>query len=318
MEMKKTTILILAANPKETSRLRIDEEAREIENCIDKSKLRDQFEVKVKLAIRVPDLRQALLKEQNDLILHFSGHGSVDGLVLENETGEPKLVSGDAIANLFNLFRDKVKCVVLNACYSEFQSEAIREYVKVVVGMGKQIGDKAAIEFAKGFYDGLGAGRTFTDAFHLGKNSIDLNNLPEKATPVLQKPNYDILVVDDDENWRGLLEEIFQDEYSCHLATSYKEAKKMLIENNYRLICSNWNIKGEGSGFMTGRKLLRYIESEVPGSSIILITGQWVGNPLRVQKRFPKVKGFLIKGEDDRNFLEDLESMVQEILESEP
>ncbi len=311
--MEKTTILILASNPIDTSRLRLDEEAREIESCIDRSKYRDNFEVKVKSALRIADLRHALLKEQNNLILHFSGHGKTDGLVLEDENKNAVLVKGKALASLFSLFKEKVKCVVLNACYSEFQSRAIRKHIGIVVGMNKEIGDAAAIEFAKGFYDGIGAGRSFTDSFNLGTNSIDLKSIPEHTTPVLQKPIFDILIVDDDENWRDLLEDVFLDVYTFHHAKNYKEAKKKLEENTYRLICSNWNIQGEGSG-LTGRKLLKYIEKNLPDMPIILITGVWVGNPLRVQQRFPNVKGFLLKGTTS-NFLEDLETVVNEVLE---
>jgi hypothetical protein len=38
-------ILFLAANPKNTSRLRLDEEVREIDDGLTRAKRRDQFEV---------------------------------------------------------------------------------------------------------------------------------------------------------------------------------------------------------------------------------------------------------------------------------
>ncbi len=311
--MDKITVLVLASNPVNTGQLRLDKEFREIKDCLERCSLRDRFEVKNCAALRVTDLRQALLKESGDLILHFSGHGEAEGLVLEDEKGKAVLVKGDALASLFGLFKDQVKCVVLNACYSDNQSQAIHEHINFVVGMNKAIGDKAAIEFAKGFYDGLGAGRTYPDSFKLGTNSIDLSAIPEHTTPVLLKPSYDILIVDDDENWRDLLESAFLDIYSFHNAKNYKEAKEKLEEYTYRLICSNWNIQGEGSG-LTGRRLLRYLEKELPTIPVILITGVWVGDPLRVQRRFPNVKGFLLKGTSS-NFLEDLEMIVSEVLE---
>ena len=59
-------------------------------------------------------------------------------------------------------------------------------------GMSKAIGDKAAIEFAVGFYDGLGAGRSVEFAYKLGCNSIEVAGIPEHLTPQLLS-NPDIL-----------------------------------------------------------------------------------------------------------------------------
>ena len=60
---------------------------------------------------------------------------------------------------MFKLFARKgVECVVLNACYSEVQAEAIHQHINHVIGMNRAIGDKAAINFTVAFYDGLAAG----------------------------------------------------------------------------------------------------------------------------------------------------------------
>ncbi len=154
------TILILTANPKDTSRLRLDREVRDIEFGLQRAKNRDQFVVKSMFAVRPRDIQRAML-EINPSIVHFSGHGTEDeGLVFEDETGSTKLVDGEALAGLFELFAETVECVVLNGCYSEVQAEAAAQHINYVIGMKKAIGDKAAIEFAVGFYDALGAGRT--------------------------------------------------------------------------------------------------------------------------------------------------------------
>ena len=182
--MKK--ILILSANPKDTSKLRLDEEVQEIETALERCKYREQFQIVSKWAVRSDTLRQALL-DHEPLIVHFCGHGSgTQGLALENKSGEMQLVSTSSLAGLFGLFKGKIKCVVLNACYSEAQSEAIYQHVDCVVGMNQAIGDKAAIQFAKGFYDALGAGRSFEDAFAFGTNAIDLEEIPEASTPVIK------------------------------------------------------------------------------------------------------------------------------------
>ncbi|MEM8503613.1 MAG: AAA-like domain-containing protein [Cyanobacteria bacterium P01_D01_bin.1] len=181
----KETILILAANPSDTSRLRLPEEVREIEEGLTLSAGRDRFQVESQWAVRSDDLRRALLKFQPQIV-HFSGHGTGEqGLVLETDTGLAKRVTGGALARLFSLC-PSVECVVLNACYSQVQASAIARHVDYVVGMTKAIGDRAAIKFSVGFYDGLGYGRTIVDAYGFGLSAIDSEGIPETATPILQ------------------------------------------------------------------------------------------------------------------------------------
>jgi hypothetical protein len=185
-------ILILSANPIDTARLRLDEEVRQIQAGLERSKSRDKFEIVTIWAVRPDDLRRALL-DHKPQIVHFIGHGEgAEGLALENDSGQVHLVSTNSLARLFKLFQDSIECVLLNACYSEVQAEAIYESVDCVVGMGKEIGDRAAIKFAVGFYDALGADRSYEDAYEFGCTAIDLEGIPESATPVLKsklKPN---------------------------------------------------------------------------------------------------------------------------------
>ena len=183
-------ILVLAANPKTTSRLRLDEELRDIEAGLRRAQHRDEFAFAQRLAVGPRDIQRAML-EETPQIVHFSGHGDgAEGLVFEDDAGQAQRVSGEALANLFALFADPtepnpIHCVVLNGCYSAIQAEAIAEQVPYVVGMTQAIGDRAAIDFAVGFYDALGAGRSVEFAYKLGCAAIDLAGKPESATPVL-------------------------------------------------------------------------------------------------------------------------------------
>jgi hypothetical protein len=56
-----------------------------------------------------------------------------------------------------------------------------------VIGMRREINDRASIEFAVGFYDALGAGKSVEEAFQFGRNAIRLFNLPKHILPVLKK-----------------------------------------------------------------------------------------------------------------------------------
>jgi hypothetical protein len=181
---KRAKILIVAANPKDTSRLRLDEEVREIEAALQRSQRRNQFSVKSIWAPRTKDLRRALLDEQ-PYIVHFSGHGDPEGLVLEDAEGEAVIVPPEALEGLFNLFRDNLQCVLLNACYSEAQATAIARRIPYVIGMKAEIADDIALEFAVGFYDALGAGRSVEQAFEFGYNAIKLLGRSDAPQPVI-------------------------------------------------------------------------------------------------------------------------------------
>ncbi|MBD0304394.1 MAG: adenylate cyclase, partial [Tolypothrix sp. T3-bin4] len=97
-------ILLLSANPKKTSQLRLAEEMRDIKEGLRLSENRDQFSISTAEAIRPRDIRRAILTYKPHII-HFSGHGSQEeGLVFEDETGAVKFVDGSALAGLFELF----------------------------------------------------------------------------------------------------------------------------------------------------------------------------------------------------------------------
>ena len=84
-----------------------------------------------------------------------------------------------------------MECVVLNACYSERQAEAIVQHIQNVIGMKSEIGDDAAITFAVGFYDAIGAGKDYKTAFKFGRVGIDLKGIPEYLIPVLKTKPWD-------------------------------------------------------------------------------------------------------------------------------
>jgi hypothetical protein len=180
---EKLRILFLAANPITTGKLRLDEEIREIDNRLLLAKYRDRFDIKQAWAVRHRDLSQALQRYEPHIV-HFSGHGCTDGaIVIEDDQGNAHLVPGTSLARLFRVFKDHVRCVVLNACWSAEQANAIVSEIDVVIGMKQSIGDKAAINFASGFYQALGYGQNIKNAFELGCIEIDLALLGEDSTP---------------------------------------------------------------------------------------------------------------------------------------
>jgi AAA-like domain/CHAT domain len=182
-------ILFLAANPKDTERLRLDEEVREIEQSLRLSRDREQFKFTQKWAPRTQDIQKILLEDETPEIVHFSGHGEGDrGLTFEDVNGQSQSVGTEALVGLFKLFKQEIQCVVLNACYSDVQAKAIAQHIPYVIGMSEAIGDTAARKFSTGFYDALAAGRSIETAYDFGCNSIQLEiSGREHLTPVLKK-----------------------------------------------------------------------------------------------------------------------------------
>jgi hypothetical protein len=107
--------------------------------------------------------------------------------MVEDGQGLAYSVPTDALAALFELCAGRIECVVLNACYSDVQAEAIAKTIPCVIGMTDSVSDDAALQFAIGFYDALGAGRSIEEAFNFGRNAIALQSIPEHLTPVLKK-----------------------------------------------------------------------------------------------------------------------------------
>ncbi|NMF61048.1 CHAT domain-containing protein [Pseudanabaena yagii] len=180
------TILFLASSPIDQAKLRLEEEAREIDIGLRLSKYRDHFTLQQRWAIRSDDLRRALLDFQPQIV-HFCGHGSgMAGLVLEDKVGKSQLVPTEALSSLFKLFASRgLECVLLNACFSRVQAEAIAEHIPHVIGMSEAIKDVAAIKFAIGFYDGLGGNMSYEEAYEMGRVAIALEGIPQDLIPVL-------------------------------------------------------------------------------------------------------------------------------------
>lgn len=185
---QRKTILILSANPKDTRRLRPDEEISKIKDALKRSQYRENFSIETNEATSVDDLLP-ILKEHKPQIVHFCGHGEANGLWFEDATGNKQQVPVDALADLFKLFEDSIECVVLNACNTEPQAQAIYPYIPCVIGRKKDVGDRAAILFAENFYESLGDGDSYHKAFEVACTQLGLNKIDKESMIILpEKP----------------------------------------------------------------------------------------------------------------------------------
>jgi hypothetical protein len=182
---EKISVLFLAANPSSTPQLRLDEEARAINETIRKSAHRDSLEFQTRWALRASDLFQAI-NEVNPTIIHFSGHGTDTGeLVFQNPDGTAKFISQEAIVQAISTVSDKVKLVFFNACFSAIQAKSVVEHIDAAIGMNLSIGDTAACVFASQFYSSIGFGHSLSIAFAQARAALLLEGIKEEDTPEL-------------------------------------------------------------------------------------------------------------------------------------
>lgn len=178
-------ILFLAANPIDSARIRLDREASEIKKALRGTKFRDCFEWISESAVRVQDI-QGHFHRHSPTIVHFSGHGSLaNAIIVEDEDGASRLVSGEGLRSLFELVKGTVRCVVLNSCYSASQAQDIFQHIDCVIGMPGELDDEAAICFSRAFYQALGFGKDLEKAYQCGRAQLIAEHLAAGAMPEL-------------------------------------------------------------------------------------------------------------------------------------
>jgi hypothetical protein len=194
---RRPVISLMSANSSDRP-LRVDIERREIAEAVTSAGAQQLLELRVADAVRLSDLQETLLA-QRPAVAHFSGHGDptsgimmVDGSI-RRDLGErrpddrprARHVPPAALTELFGILGRRLRCVVLNACYTEDQAEAIAVHVPCVIGIRGSIQDDAAIDFSAAFYRAIAHGETITTAFRLGRNRLGLSGHPDAGAPQL-------------------------------------------------------------------------------------------------------------------------------------
>ncbi|HNS03768.1 MAG TPA: CHAT domain-containing protein [Anaerolineae bacterium] len=177
------TLLFLAANPQNTPRLRLDQEARRVGEALRQARLGARFHLEQQWAARSTDLLDILLRHR-PAIVHFAGHGDVAGhLILEDATGQATPIAPAALAGLLAA-APGVRCVLLNACWSDALAGALLNVTACVVGMSAEAPDAAAIAFAAGFYRALADGASVAAAVMAGRAQVQAEQGADAALAV--------------------------------------------------------------------------------------------------------------------------------------
>jgi hypothetical protein len=165
-------ILFLAANPRDMDPLQLGKESRAIDKALRMSPYRDRFMLADHFAVQVSDLQELLLRYEPHIV-HFSGHGTeTSEILLVNDDDYAQPVTAEQLANLFRHFAGKVRCVVLNSCFSDLQANHIASVVDCVIGIPDALSDTTAIAFSSAFYRALGYGKDVKTALDLACTDV--------------------------------------------------------------------------------------------------------------------------------------------------
>jgi hypothetical protein len=145
-------ILIVYAQPEGQSRLRVDEEARDVSSIL-KSCGQRAFEVDVVPAARREDLEREI-PSFCPAFLHFCGHGTAEGILLGDSTVRAQTADTAFLVEFLKTF-PSLYCVVLNSCFSDAQAGELTRVIPCLVSMQGTINDGAAVKFSKDFYFNL-------------------------------------------------------------------------------------------------------------------------------------------------------------------
>ncbi|MEL6140878.1 MAG: CHAT domain-containing protein [Bacteroidota bacterium] len=194
---KDVRILMLMANPRETVKLNLEREHARIHEQLSSNK---DYYLLPKYDVRITELNQEIIREKPH-VLHFSGHGRSSkpteanpndpfsepqpgekgGLLLVNAQGDGLFTApATGLAFMFKSLIEQheipLKAVVLNACHSGEQAEAIAQHIDYVIGTTDEVLDEAAWVFSKGFYFSLAnqsereiTEKTIKQAFNAGQ-----------------------------------------------------------------------------------------------------------------------------------------------------
>lgn len=193
-------VLVMIANPSDYERLDVEAEWSKIEFSLAELKQARLIEL-TRLPNATLNTLQRYLRRDQYHIFHFVGHGGFDQktqdgvLLLENENGHSRLVSGNTLGTLFH-DHFSLRLALLNACegaralrsdpFAGVAQQLVKQGIPAVLGMQFEITDKAAILLAKEFYDALADGYSVDGAIAEARKSIyTTGNDIEWGIPVL-------------------------------------------------------------------------------------------------------------------------------------
>jgi len=184
MADEQVRILFLAAKPKQPglSDLDLDTEFHEIEATLAETLHTERILLQQRWKLTREQLLDYLHKYKPHIV-HFSGHGTEDHLLLQDREGNPWPLDPATACAAFKTASSSTRLVVLNACYSLDVAQAVSEVVDCVIGMAQAIHNDTSVTFSSALYRGLGDGLSVRAAFDRARAQIQVSELVGSRTP---------------------------------------------------------------------------------------------------------------------------------------
>jgi hypothetical protein len=181
----KIRVLFVGATPREQDVIRVNEEFRAIQESIERSKQRDSVELTPLNAATADTLRRALLDNTFDIV-HLARHGDAASFLLHGVDGSGCPMTFKSLRELIERY-SMVRCVILNSCNSA--SSLAEPIAPITVGIDDSIADASAIEFSRGFYDAIGAGKDFELAVGEGISAVEMKGMKRPIIRIKNRKN---------------------------------------------------------------------------------------------------------------------------------
>jgi len=167
------SVVYFSANSREHARLNLKGEADRIDLGLREGKRRYKLDRVTKTD---PDSFTETLRRTKPSIIHFSGHGSPEGIILESDEHGHVVITPEMFATAIKHAGATVEVVVLNACHSAVLARALLAHVDCVIGLGDEIGDEAALAFSSDFYRDLGS-KGVHAAYQIARNQMAMKQM---------------------------------------------------------------------------------------------------------------------------------------------
>ncbi|MEM9292361.1 MAG: CHAT domain-containing protein [Acidobacteriota bacterium] len=180
-------ILVFAAEPDDTHRVRLDRVYRSLEKSLRSTPamVTRRVELKHSPAVQRQDLQSTLRHFEPDVI-HFMGHGGRwETLNLDSDSGDSDRLEPEAFLSLIDLYRSQLRMVYLDACFTKYLGEKVISMVPCAIGMRKAVSNEAATRYCQEFYAGLGYGHSIARAHREGLTGLSVYRIPEGDIPQL-------------------------------------------------------------------------------------------------------------------------------------
>lgn len=164
--------------------LRVDQEVRQVKQSLRASKWRDSVSVEHLPAATGIDLINGL-NDHRPHVVHFSGHASAWGVLLEDDAGsqDGAGVEFALLAKVLGATDEPPRLVVLNACESLVGADDLLQTVPTIIGMSDSITDLAAVTFAARFYAAIASAQSVAAAVEQARTAMQMASLEDSDLP---------------------------------------------------------------------------------------------------------------------------------------